>query len=110
MKSCFPLNQLSCCSIGYLQCCCICCKTQNSQKEKKNEETRGAFSLGLGRRLGAAPPPGRLSRGRMLFLVGDGQEGLREGPDPSWENGLSTYLYIFIQPLLFDLLSAAEQF
>lgn len=36
--------------------------------------------------------------------------GKREGPDPSWENGLSTYLYIFIQPLLFDLLSAAEQF
>jgi hypothetical protein len=94
------MNQLSCCSIGHLQCCCICCKTQNSQKEK-NEETRGAFSLGLGRRFGECFfSPNR--------LVGDGQEGRTGSVLGKWF--IYVFIYIFIQPLLFDLLSAAEQF
>lgn len=94
------MNQLSCCSTGHLQCCCICCKTQNSQKEKKTKK-QGAPS----RWAWAGGWESAFSRRTGLWEMGK-----REGPDPSWENGLSTYLYIFIQPLLFDLLSAAEQF
>lgn len=56
--------------------------TEQSER-KKNEETRGAFSLGLGRRLGECFfSPNR--------LVGDGQEGRTGSVLGKW------FIYVFI--------------